>query len=604
MYNEYFGFEELPFSVTPDPRFFYSNAVYQSVLDGLEQGIQPGDAFIVITGEAGTGKTTLLHRCICSSEDSIEYSLLVNPCSTFTSLLRTILKNLGLIAASTDRQILLDQLHGHVREEFAKGRTVAVLFDEAQGLSDEVLEELRLLHDIDHSGETLIPIVLVGQPDLDRRLDNAKLRQIKECITLRRRLVPLKDHDVYPYLTFRLEHAGYHGNELFEPAAVERLIAQSSGIPRLINNICDNALLLAYRASEHTVTAAMIDAVAHQLRLVDDSPRENSSMRLPIDGKASTALPGIGHDEIHEFAAQPRFDDQCPSESCDRAQIVEEASPAQPVESNRTDDPVIEDRDALNPSFTDEVDRSGFVAEFPSHDKTTSPDQLANSAKLSPVEPGADNTDDQAKKEDRDKRSPSVAQSNTAAWRKLQFRKGGKLEISIGTLLVLIILAWGWIEFYPRYREGSLPAADSHVANIRNDADSATLPLEPVEEPVNRTVLKETPQPLFNSPPPAPAVGQDTDQKDAGAQKKSESVEVAKVASNTQPPSPELYRVSGASYLRNRPSADAEIIDTLESGTRIVVTSKSGEYFRVRSLRDEKVSGFVHREDAFFERIR
>ena len=86
MYNEYFGFEELPFSVTPDPRFFYSNAVYQSVLAGLEQGIQPGDAFIVITGEAGTGKTTLLHRCICSSADSIEYSLLVNPCSTFTSL--------------------------------------------------------------------------------------------------------------------------------------------------------------------------------------------------------------------------------------------------------------------------------------------------------------------------------------------------------------------------------------------------------------------------------------------------------------------------------------------------------------------------------------
>jgi type II secretory pathway predicted ATPase ExeA len=628
MYYKYFGFEELPFSVTPDPRFFYCNAVYQEVLAGLDEGIPPRNAFMVITGEAGIGKTTLLHRLISSSADSIEYILLINPCLNVSALLRTILKDLGLPNSATDKQTLLEQLHSHVREQFTKGRTVALLFDEAQGLTDEVLEELRLLHDAGNS-EIMMPIVLMGQPELDSRLDESKLRQVKECITLRRRLVSLPDHDVYPYLASRLEHAGYHGNELFEPAAIERLTNQSSGIPRLINIICDNALLLAYRASEHRVTAAMIDEVAKQLLLVERPPRMNPVMRLPIDYDASTVLPIVAR-QIDEFATRTQFVDQHPSGNPDRAPTVEETISAEPVEARLTvDDFDTEDIGRLTPSLTDEFDQPAFVDRFPSQEQTTVPenDQPEKLEKISRLQSGvghAGNRDDETEKEDRNQLS-AVDQTGTVVWGYRQLTNVSKLGISIGALMVLIVLAWGWVEFYPRNRDGALPAGDGQVANTRKikedphrpttiekleknlsipgDAESAAFSQKPVDEAVSQSRAKETPQPLLTSPPNSPAIRQDADQNHAGAPEKQESVEVTNAGNRGHPPPQEIYRVSGASFLRNRPAADAEIIDTLQPGTRIAVTNRAGEYFRVRSLRDEKVSGFVHKEDAFFERI-
>lgn len=595
MYYKYFGFEELPFSVTPDPRFFYSNAVYQDALAGLEQGIRPGNAFIVVTGEAGTGKTTLLHRLISSSSDSIEYTLLITPCLDFIALLRSILKNRGLPDSSTDRRTLLEQLHSHVYEQFTKGRTVAVLFDEAQDLSDEVLEELRLLCGIDNGAVTM-PIVLMGQPELDSRIDASKLRRVKECITLRRRLGPLQDHEVYPYLTLRLEHAGYHGNQLFEPAAIETLINKSSGIPRLINNICDNALLLAYRASEHRVTAAMIDEVANQLLLIGSPLRRNPLMRLPITYDATPALP-IPERQNDEFTSQTRFPEQSSSAAPGRAETLEESLPEESADVSRTADDIDrEDRRGLTPSLTDDFDEPGRVDRYPSQNQTTV------SEKLPPLGSGAGDINDGDGREDRDQVSASVDQPNIVSKRNHPFAKVGKLEISIGAAMVLIMLAWGWIEFYPRRREGALPAVTGHGASIPGDAQLVTLSEKPIS--VTQRAVKEIPQPLLLTSPPHPApVRKEPEQKSAGAPEEQAIAEVTNAGTRDQPPDQEIYRVSGASFVRNRPTADAEIIDTLQPGTRIAVTKKAGEYFRVRSLSDEKVSGFVHREDAFFERI-
>src|SRR6266498_4061988 len=335
MYSKYFGFEEFPFSVNPDPRFFYSNAAYQDVLAGLQHGIEARNGFTVITGEAGTGKTTLLHRLVSSSVDTIGYALIINPRLSFIPLLRTILQNLGLPSSSTDRETLLEQLNSHLREQFTKGRTVALLFDEAQSLSDEVLEELRLLCNQEIDGATLTSIVLMGQPELEHRLDHSRLHQIKQRITSRRRLTPLQDPDVRHYVASRLEHVGYEGDELFEPAAIERIISWSSGIPRLINTICDNALLLAYQASERRVTAGMIDEVAHHLSLVERPARGHQKnidevanrLRLvehsqrarqkKID-EAGDQARFVGRSPIAEkidaVANQPRFDDQPPVE--------------------------------------------------------------------------------------------------------------------------------------------------------------------------------------------------------------------------------------------------------------------------------------------------
>src|SRR6266542_796381 len=680
MYSKYFGFEEFPFSVNPDPRFFYSNAAYQDVLAGLQHGIEARNGFTVITGEAGTGKTTLLHRLVSSSVDTIEYALIINPRLSFIPLLRTILQNLGLPSSSTDRETLLEQLNSHLREQFTKGRTVALLFDEAQSLSDEVLEELRLLCNQEIDGATLTSIVLMGQPELEHRLDHSRLHQIKQRITSRRRLTPLQDPDVRHYVASRLEHVGYEGDELFEPAAIERIISWSSGIPRLINTICDNALLLAYQASERRVTAGMIDEVAHHLSLVERPARGHQKnidevanrLRLvehsqrarqkKID-EAGDQLRFVGRSPIAEkidaVANQPRFVDWPPVEDqresdevANRLRLVELCQRASQEEIDEAGDqlrfvgrsPIAEKIDAVanQPRFDDQppvenqrkideaVDQLRFVGHSPvadhervdevvnqprlvddrSSDKTVpaieQPQKLDIAFPPKSVEAGSI-VDDNAR-EVSDQLIPPIYQAKTVGWRNYQFSKVNRLRISIGALMILVVVAGGLAVFYPRQREAAVPG-NRYVENLSRGANKTAVPAVPVEDVKNnidvsnKKMVEEPPQPVLATPPPSSRVLEKRDQN-RETPKKQNIVEAGNSGKTTDPASQEIYRVSGASFLRKRPAADAEIIDTLKPGIRIVVTNRSGEYLRVRSLADEKVSGFVHKEDAFFERIR
>ena len=756
MYSKHFGFEELPFSVTPDPRFFYSNAVYQDVLAGLEHGIEARNGFIVVTGEAGTGKTTLLHRLVSSSVDTIEYSLIINPRLSFIPILRTILKNLGLPSSSTDRETLSEQLNSHLREQFTKGRTVALLFDEAQSLSDEVLEELRLLCNQEIDGATLASIVLMGQPELEHRLDHSKLRQIKQRITSRRRLTPLQDPDVRLYVASRLEHVGYTGDELFEPAAIERIISWSSGIPRLINTICDNALLLAYQASERRVTAGMIDEVAHHLRLVErparghqknidevanrlrlvehfqrasqkkideagdqphfvgrspvaeridavanqprfvdwppveeprnidevanrlrlvehsqrasqekideagdqlrfvdrspiaekieevaDQPRfvDRSPIgdqekidavgdqarfvnRSPIAEKIDAVAdqprfvgrsPIEDQERIDEIANQPRFDDRPPVE--DQRKIEEVADQLGlddrlPIEDQRKIDEAVDPLRFVDHSPVADQERVDEVVNQPrlvgdwSSDKTVpeieQPQKVDITFRRESIEAGSivdNNTRDVG-----DQLIPRIYQAMTVSWRNYQLSKLNRLRISIGALMILVVVAGGLAVFYPRQHVPAVPGIKKYVENSRAELRTVPAPTKPTQVDTNR-VAEDGPRLASNSPPPSPVVQQDRDQKDAGTAKRQNRAEVANVDTLVRPESQQIYRVSGPSFLRNRPTANAEIVVTLQPGIRIAIISRSGEYFRVRSLGDANVFGFVHKEDAFFERI-
>jgi general secretion pathway protein A len=267
MYNSYFGFSVSPFSVTPDPNFFYTNPVYQEAYANLRYGIESKKGFIVITGEVGTGKTTLLRKLMHNLEGTIHTVFVFNTYLDFTELLQVILYDLGLAPKEPNKVTMLQELNDYLIAQLKQGHIVSVLVDEAQDLSDEALEGLRLLSNLETDQEKLVQIVLMGQPELQARLDRPSLRQLKQRVALQCRLLPLKDMEVSAYVDFRLRAAGYKGKDLFDPDAFRQIAFYSNGIPRLVNIICDNALLCAYARSRKIVSADIIKEVVHDLRL-------------------------------------------------------------------------------------------------------------------------------------------------------------------------------------------------------------------------------------------------------------------------------------------------------------------------------------------------
>src|SRR5919106_5345511 len=269
MYEQYFGFTEPPFSVTPDPRFSYINSLYREAFATLQYGIEGRKGFIVITGEAGTGKTTLLRRFMRSVESTVHTAFVFNPHVDFIGLLRLILNELGIANPAEDKLTMMAQLNEYLIEQLKRDHIVSLLVDEAQELSDEMLEELRLLSNLETDKEKLIQIVLIGQPELERKLDQPELRQLKQRVAIRCRLAPLGNREVAAYIDCRLQTVGYEGNQLFDPGSVRKVTQYSKGIPRLINVLCDNALLIAYTSSKSKVSAKIVEEAAHELQLID-----------------------------------------------------------------------------------------------------------------------------------------------------------------------------------------------------------------------------------------------------------------------------------------------------------------------------------------------
>jgi len=272
MYNSHFGFSESPFNVTPDPRFFYTNRVYREAFSALRYGIEAKKGFIVITGEVGTGKTTLLRKLMRTLGETVHSVFVFNTLLSFPELLQLILHDLGLTPREPSKVTMIQELNDYLIQQLKQGHVVSVLIDEAQNLSDEALEGLRLLSNLETDQEKLLQIVLMGQPELKARLDQPALRQLKQRVAFQCQLAPIEDEETGPYIDLRLRAVGYTGKDLFQPDAVRQIAFYSQGIPRVINTICDNALLNAYAESKQFVSAPMVREVGLDLRLRPDVP--------------------------------------------------------------------------------------------------------------------------------------------------------------------------------------------------------------------------------------------------------------------------------------------------------------------------------------------
>lgn len=267
MYNSYFGFREKPFNVTPNPHLFYANLKYDEAYANLLYGIRERKGFMLLTGEVGTGKTTLLQKLMKELDPAVPFVFFYNTTLPFEDLLTYICEELGLKSTGQGQLRKIQALNEFLLGQLRQGSTAALLIDEAQNLREDVFENLRLLSNLETSREKLLQIVLSGQPELEAKLDQPVLRQVRQRITLQCRLDGLKEDEIGAFINCRLKAVGYSRNDLFSQEAERKIALYSKGIPRLVNVICDNALLIAYADSKKSVSAEIIKEVARDLRL-------------------------------------------------------------------------------------------------------------------------------------------------------------------------------------------------------------------------------------------------------------------------------------------------------------------------------------------------
>lgn len=266
MYLNHFGFAEWPFSNTPDPRFVYLSPRHEEALAHLLYGVRERGGFVQLTGEVGTGKTTTCRYLLSQLPEGVDVALVLNPMLTPEELLAAVCDELGAAyppQAST-RKAFVDALYRHLLAAHGRGRRTVLIVDEAQNLSPEALEQLRLLTNLETATDKLLQIILIGQPELTALLARTQLRQVAQRITARYHLLPFAERDTRAYIARRLQVAGQTLN-IFEPGAVLAIHRASRGVPRLINVICDRALLGAFAEGRRTVSARVVRRAAREV---------------------------------------------------------------------------------------------------------------------------------------------------------------------------------------------------------------------------------------------------------------------------------------------------------------------------------------------------
>jgi len=267
MYMSFFNLNRNPFEISPDPHFFVSTDAHNEALAGLHYGIQSHKGFMVLTGEVGTGKT-LVVRCLLDLLDRDKQTYAYIFCNNLSSyeFLSSVAADLGISGHSTNKSELLRQFQEFLLERGRQGLFTSLIVDEAQNLSPDILEEIRLLTNLETSQGKLLQIALIGQPELDVTLESHGMRQLKQRIALRFRLRALTEEQTGGYILDRLKRAGSK-NPIFPLPAVLRVFVHSKGIPRLINTLCDNALISTFAMGLARVTSAIVDEVAEDLNL-------------------------------------------------------------------------------------------------------------------------------------------------------------------------------------------------------------------------------------------------------------------------------------------------------------------------------------------------
>ncbi len=267
MYKAFFGLKLNPFNLSPDPQFLYRSEQHEEALANLIYGVQSRKGFIALTGEVGTGKTTMLEclRDFLDAQD-IPFAFIFNSQLTPDQFFEMISWDFDLPGERTKTGVLF-ALNDMLLERAAEGRTTVLIVDEAHNLDWSVLEEIRLLGNLENRRGKLVQVIIAGQPELDQKLDAPQYRQLKQRIALRCSLKPFDEVETGRYIASRMEHAGIPNQTIFPPDVIREIAKRTQGIPRLINSVCENLLLTAFAMEMKEVTLEMLDEVGEDLRL-------------------------------------------------------------------------------------------------------------------------------------------------------------------------------------------------------------------------------------------------------------------------------------------------------------------------------------------------
>lgn len=272
MYKDFFGLRANPFNVNPDPRYLFLTRHTEEALACLTYGIQSRKGFVLLTGEVGTGKTTLINKLLeWLRAQQVPTAFVFNSRMNVPQFLDYTMADFGIPCETRSKSQILMRLYNWLLERYRAGETAVLIVDEAQNLADEVLEEIRMLTNLETFTEKLLQIVLVGQTELEQKLKQPHLRQLRQRLTLRAKTHPLSADETKAYIQQRLRIAGSNGQQIFDPEALSAIHRYSNGIPRVVNLICEHCLVSAFVDQQRVVGPAIVDAVARDFDL-GDSP--------------------------------------------------------------------------------------------------------------------------------------------------------------------------------------------------------------------------------------------------------------------------------------------------------------------------------------------
>ena len=282
MFEQYFGLSENPFNVTPDPKFLFLSKAHEEALSYLRYGIDERKGFIMITGEVGAGKTTICRAMLGNLPKTVRTALVLNPALSDIELLQTINQDFGLDAAPSSKKALLDELYEFLINVFVAGENAVLIIDECQILSVDVLEQIRMLSNLETEKEKLLQIVLVGQPELVKVLASPNMKQLDDRIVLRYHIWPLSLRDTKSYINHRLIISGAHGDITFTALAFRLIYRHSRGIPRRINSVAERSLLIAYLKATKRITSRIVLGAIRELQGNYYRPKIRQKIIMPV----------------------------------------------------------------------------------------------------------------------------------------------------------------------------------------------------------------------------------------------------------------------------------------------------------------------------------
>jgi len=282
MYKEFFGLRANPFNVNPDPRYLFLTRHTEEALACLTYGIQSRKVFVLLTGEVGTGKTTLINKLLeWLRLQQVATAFVFNSRMNVPQFLDYMMTDFGIPCESRSKSQILLRLYNWLLDRYRAGETAVLIVDEAQNLSDEVLEEIRMLTNLETFTEKLLQIVLVGQPELEQKLKQPQLRQLRQRLTLRAKTHPLSLEETKAYILQRLRIAGSNGQQVFDPEALQAVHRYSSGIPRVVNLVCEHCLVSAFVDQQKTIGVNVVETVARDFDLSDNTASDAMTVAPP-----------------------------------------------------------------------------------------------------------------------------------------------------------------------------------------------------------------------------------------------------------------------------------------------------------------------------------